>query len=336
MQNSKENNLNLNLEILISNFQNRSKIFSHTEVLAYSHIPTNRTKNVIDPLWSYTQSGKNYLPNKYQTILQHYLDPSFFEPKYDYCCWSNRMVDLTSTPRWAYFVKNNDWFWKQLRAYKIAVFLRCLPGIKNIYICGSTTMEISNSESDIDFAIQTYKYQLLLARFWTKLSFKLANLDNHTIKNSIKQLLAHWGFLDSNIVNQGIYKDRKKHAQRNTDCGLFFVNEEQIIEYFGLHEKQLSILSKSLILFEYNEENIDTPSLNSLSYYNNLSPIQVKICQFVRILLYLISIPLSPLIFFQLAWYKLKTTGKEDHCLKPNFSSFYQRNYESKKITLNG
>lgn len=244
------------------------------------------------------------------------------------------MIEVACAPYHVHYVSNSDWFWKQKRACQIASWLYCLPGIKRVFVCGSVILEISTPEpdSDIDFAIQTHRHQVLLARFWAKLTLKLLNLDTHNLKNSFKQFLARWGWLDAKTVDAAILRDKKRHQNRNMDCGLFFVTEQQVLDYFGLQEKQLSILGKALVIDKYTPATLleltsELTSINTLGYYYqpNRAMLCLRLC--TKIVLYILSLPLCPLIGLQIVWYKLKTTGHEDHCLTWHFSSFFPRRF---------
>lgn len=312
----------MDLATLVAVFENRSKVFFHSEIRAYCS--SVLIKSPPDPLWPLTQLKKNYNQGKDGLIYQNYTDQSFFQTYLDEYGASNRLIDLFTFPRWAHLIKNDNWFWKQKRAYRLMYWIKALPGVKRVYVCGSSTLEIANSESDLDLAILTYPGQLFLARFWAKTTFKILGLDNHTLLNSFRQLLSRWKILDKDTVNRRIYEARQRNKSKNTDCGLFFLNDRQIVDYYGWREKQLSVLSKSLIIDDYKQVSLQKYDLNYLQYLPR-NPARLFLRNCLRGVLYLLSMPLYPLTYLQLFWYKLKTTGEEDHCLNSDFSSFYQR-----------
>ncbi len=317
-----DKNRQFNLAILVALFQNRNKIFTPTEIKAY--VKSNISTSTPDPLWPYTQLKKNYNQNKEDLIFSQYLNESFFTSKITTWGASNRFVDCYNLPYWAHFARNQDWFWKQKRTYKIASWLRVLPGVKQVFLCGSTVLEIAKPKSDIDLAVQAYSGQLLLARFWVKVVLKAFSLDNHTLANSFRQVLVRWRVLDQEKVNSLIYKSRVRRQPNNVDCGLFFLQQNQVVKYYGFFEKQLSILSMSRVV---NQEFIEDSEENFLNvlYYLPSGKLYFISLRLIRVLLYLTSLPIWPFMYWQLFWYQLKTTGNEDQVLTPNFVSFYQR-----------
>ena len=316
--------LDLKLNELIANLQNRGKHFRYTEVLAYSQL--NLTQQPVpDPLWPLTQMKKNYYHPYTQLIFQAYLDQSFFALKPDSWGIGNRLINLANQPVWATYVVNNNWFWKQLKAIDSTNWLTALPGVKKVYVCGSSILEISHPNSDIDLAIECYKHQVLLARFWVKIALKLTDSDTHSLCEAWQQLLFKFGLVSQSTIAQ----IDQKIKPNKLDCGVFFEKQEQINEYFGPYERQLFILARGLIMQDYSDQkNWPTTVVNSLfflkqSKFQQLYQIWLKLG--LKLGLYLLSLPLLPLIFSQLLWYHLKKTTTDDHWLSHNFVAFYRR-----------
>ncbi len=316
--------LNLQLNELVANLQNRGKHFSHTELIAYTDLNFN-TEPIPDPLWPLTQMKKNYYHPYTQLIFEEYCNPDFFRTQIELWGASNRLINLANQPIWAKYVVNHDWFWKQLQAIDSANWLTCLPGVKRVYVCGSSILEISHPSSDIDLAIECYQHQVLLARFWVKIALKLTNSDTHTLREAWQQLWFKFGL----VSQSAIAKIEQKIKPNKLDCGVFFENQEQISQYFGPYERQLFILARGLIMQDYlDQTNWPATVVNGLfflkpSRLKQLYQTWLRTC--LKFSLYLISLPLIPLIFSQLIWYHLKRTTTEDSWLSYNFVAFYRR-----------
>ncbi len=316
--------LELKLNKLVANLQNRGKHFSHTELVAYADSNLN-VEPIPDPLWSLTQMKKNYYHPYTQLIFEQYCNRGFFRTQIDLWGASNRLINLGNSPIWAKYVVNNDWFWKQLKAIDSVNWLTFLPGVKRVYVCGSSILEISHLSSDIDLAIECYKHQVLLARFWVKITLKLTNSDTHTLRESWQQLLFKFGLINAADIN----KINLKLKPNKLDCGIFFENQKQIQEYFGPYERQLFVLARGLVLQNYSDVLIwDENVVNSLfflpkSKLNQWLYYCGQLC--CKLVLYILSLPLLPLILSQVVWYYLKKTPNDDHWLSHRFICFYRR-----------
>ncbi len=314
-------NYNFEASKLVANHQTRSKHFCHTEIMAYCNFKKNTLPP--DPLWAFTQMKKNYYQNKEDLIFKHYTNPSFFELIENEWGVSNRFINLFRDPLWASYVIHNDWFWKQIKAINTASWIRFLPGVKRVYLCGSVILEISKPERDLDLAVECYKYQLLLARFWVKIVFKITRLDTLTLLDNLKQLLFKFGLVSKQEIDKLDFKINKNKIE----CGLFFENNQQVNQYFGIYERQLFILSRAIVFHEYKD-------IKSFGYENEIVNSlfflpQPKILVFIgytcKFVLYLVSLFLLPLILFQLLWYWLKKIPSEDNFLQFRFANFYRR-----------
>ncbi len=288
------------LDLLNLHYQNRGKFFWHSEVVNFDQ--SNPLKNPVDPLWSYTQSGKNYQPSVDFWILKNYTRPHFFQLTQDNYGYASGLVRLKTSPLWAHPIFTNQWYWRQKKAVKMSKWLYALPGVKGVYLSGSAALEICKNSSDLDFAIQTQTHSFLIARFWCLVYFKFYNWKNQTS-----------------------YRPDRKPKDIRADFGLIYSQEILVKEYFGQDERLWFVLGKMLVAK-------NSAQLQQLSkpidciYFLEDGWLVVWSQRILKFLLWAISLPLYPLLSLQLFWYKIRKGSQfPDEYLSRDFCCFYPR-----------
>lgn len=107
-----------------------------------------------------------------------------------------------------------------------------LPGVKAVYIFGSSLQGCSTKFSDIDLAIQTTPNSAISTRILVKLYLKLLGKDVYSIRfgllKSFLKLARKWRFINSNSYDK-LYKtvqneiwNYKRKGGLKIDAGMFF------------------------------------------------------------------------------------------------------------------
>lgn len=145
------------------------------------------TTEIIDPLWIFTQSFKNYSTPYHgisltKTVLTQYSDPSTFELQADNYGMYNRLSRLHTQPLWLVLGDNKDWMLKQLFALRYSRLMYATPGVAEIRLVSSAMMRISKPMSDIDIMIKTKPKYVYSTRLWVKFFvLKLFRRDVHLL-----------------------------------------------------------------------------------------------------------------------------------------------------------
>lgn len=337
------------LQKLVMNHQNRGKIFSWVELLTLTGKYPDEIKKEIDgikseitdPFIPYTQSGKNYNELNDNFIIQNYANPDLFQIGYNEYGVSSEFNLKKTFPTNYHWQDNIDWFWQQKTAAKISSYLYCIPGVKKVYLLGSTALEINNKNSDLDIAFLCYPGCVLLSRFWAKIWFKILGIDTFSFVLNLKliSLIEILKITKNTWIENQIERTKtqiweyKNRTGLKIDLGMCYEKEEQVTEYYGSDERQLPILHKLLLIESAFDPNIfEDPNLGRIFVAEPFAI--VKVLQFIiKIILWVISPLIYPLAILQIQWNKLKHNKNLNHIVQFNFCSFYPRLPEERFVT---
>ncbi len=337
------------LKNLVLNHQNRGKIFDWVELLTLTgKYPEEIKREIdemkidqIDPLIPYTQSGKNYNPKIDKFIIDNYKNPDFFKIGYNEFGVSSVFNLKRTYPTNFHWQDNIEWFWQQKKAAKISSWLYCIPGVKKVYLLGSTGLEINKANSDLDIAFLCNQNCVLLSRFWAKIWFKILGVDTFSFRSNLKLILLSelLCFVKAPIIKKQIQKSKKEIWQfknRNglkIDLGMCYENEEQITNYYENEERQLPILNKLLLIKSSFDSSIfEDPNFGRIFVEepNDLK----KVFQFlVKITLWILTPLIYPMAILQIIWNKIKHNQNPNHQVHFNFCTFYPRFPDEKFLT---
>jgi hypothetical protein len=337
------------LQKLVTNHQNRGKIFSWVELLTLTgkypdEIKTEIDKTqveIADPFLPYTQSGKNYNVQNDDFIIQNYSNPDLFKISYNEYGISSEFNLKKNFPTNYHWQDNIDWFWQQKTAAKISSWLYCIPGVRKVYLLGSTALEISKPNSDLDIAFLCYPGCVLLSRFWAKIWFKILRVDTFSFVLNLKLLFFGEVFRLTKIIwaETQIKNTRtqiwefKNRLGLKIDLGMCYENEEQVANYYGNDERQLPILNKLLLIKSaFDPDIFDDPNLGRI-FVEEPSDFLKAFQLIIKIFLWIISPIIYPLAVLQIQWNKLKHNKNLNHIVQFSFCSFYPRLPEEKFLT---
>jgi hypothetical protein len=337
------------LQKLVMNHQNRGKIFSWVELLTLTGKYPEEIKaeidemqgQITDPFIPYTQSGKNYNTQNNDFIIQNYSNPELFKIGYNEYGVSTKFNLKKTFPTNYHWQDNIDWFWQQKKAAKISSWLYCIPGVNKVYLLGSTALEVSGKNSDLDITFLCYPGCVLLSRFWAKIWFKILGVDTFSFVLNLKLLFfgevfritkGAWAEKQIKTIKAQIWEFKNRLGLK-IDLGMCYENEDQVANYFGNDERQLPILNKLLLIKSVFEPSIfDDPNLGRI-FVEEPSDI-LKVFQWVtKIVLWIISPIIYPLAILQIQWNKLKHNKNLNHTVQFNFCTFYPRLPEEKYLT---
>jgi predicted nucleotidyltransferase len=224
---------------LVHFHQARGKIFSFSEIfrlskLTPSEIVSEETKK-FDPLYFLTQSGKGYNP-LLEKYIQFYSDTKLTNVKKNglgldtgICSFGHKVYQPFEL---------NFSFLKLMEVCPVLVSILKLPGVKSVYVFGSSLQGCSTKFSDIDLAIQTTPNSAISTRILVKLYLKILGKDVYSIRfgflKSLLKLARKWGLIGSksyyklyeNVQNE-IWKYKRKGGLK-IDAGMFFSDIEDL------------------------------------------------------------------------------------------------------------
>jgi len=317
---------------LVFNYSLRSKLFSWTEVFGLTgKFPSEILKgnsgkkfNQTDPLWLYTQSAKNYSFDL-EILLKNYSQSAKFVLDKNFYGISTKFNTSKLKGVWANYLANKEWYFRQKKIAKLSSWIESIPGITNIYLVGSSALELAQKNSDIDLAIQCRKGFCLPVRLYVKVLLKIFNVDVHSFS------LGLWGSykkkVDPSYENLAI-RNFKNRSGLKIDAGLFFEDFNQVEKYFTKDIRQLW-LWKGLKL---NLNDFTNPDFGCCNYYSSSN----KYLNYPTTLLFYSILPAMYIVsLFQLILYKFITKPNLNRPVKFNFISFYPLFHEEKYIDYN-
>jgi hypothetical protein len=188
---------------------------------------------------------------------------------------------------WLYSQHCDSWFENHYLVFDELRFLKCIPGVKNVYFTGSNVLLISNKQSDIDLIIETSPNFTWLVRFWVKLLLKIQGKDVYRFWFQTQKILNRIGF------NFDVSKNTLEYKKRpgiKVDCGLITSNFFEFKEKYIPNEQYTITLRASKIL-GLNGEN----TLNKYIPFNFWKSF-ILIC--FKTVLYILSFFIYPIITF--------------------------------------
>ena len=336
------------LQKLVLNHQNRGKIFSWVELLTLTGKYPEQIKKeidenqeIIDPLYPYTQSGKNYNIEIDNLLLEYYSKPELFKIAYNQFGVSTVLNLKKTFPTNLHWQDNIEWFWQQKKAAKISSWLYCIPGVKKVYLLGSTGLEINKQNSDLDIAFVCHKNCVLLSRFWAKIWFKILGIDTFSFRLNLRLIFLSelFNFSKNNMIKKQIettqrqiweFKNRKG---LKLDLGMCYENEEQINNYYGSDERQLPIINKLLLVKSaFDSEIFDDVNFGRLFTEEPLE--WKKLLQLIsKMILWIWSPIVYPIAILQIIWNRIKHNKNPNHKVQFDFCTFYPYLPEEKYLT---
>lgn len=335
-----------NLHDLVFDYYPRNIWVSHVQALMYCNLlPTQSEKSTAsqtlkDPSIVFTISPKNYTAEVTSYVLK-YSDSDKYKYIVNNYGTQLKIVAEKTKPVWMAYVKNNRWYLNQIKAYQISRLLKILPGVKNIYLTGSSISETSSPKSDIDLIIQAHKGQTWIARFWVKLFLKIFRLDVHDIilEFNIKyiRLIKTLKLISSKQYKKGILQIEEKIWTKKTkggliDVGLFYENFENIENIFPKETRNFYFWSSLKISNLYNENyNFDIFG-GELSYWNSSSLLYDLFLKTIKYSLFIISLILYPILICQYYFYVNQGSKYIYFILKKNMICYFPIVFKPKSV----
>ncbi|MEM1312133.1 MAG: hypothetical protein AAGF07_01580 [Patescibacteria group bacterium] len=325
-------NLTFDPYLLITSTQSRGKVYSWSQLYNFTSLLPSKINHQlqnqpkIDPYWLYTQSGKNY--NQRNRTLELYPEPNNFELRITTYGLLSRQITVNQVQTWFSMFQNSQWYRNQIYIRNFVKYLYLLPGIKNIYLVGSSQQEISSQFSDIDIAVQCHKNWVLSTRLWLKILLKLKGQDVHPFFLEIKTFFLKIINNKSQLaeVENRIW-NYKRRQQTKIDAGLLFEDISQIHSYFEKSERNLWIFDMALLPNKFAKpEEILNNSYSSIIYQHTKINLLLKsLFIIIKILLIPFFLLSYPIAFLQLVWLKLNQVESKQLLVKYNFCCFYPR-----------
>ena len=299
----------MNIELLNLHYQSRNKIWHWSEVYSYCQLLPSQIVQTqsFDPSIALLFSPKNRIDT--EQILKHYTKPKLFKLSQNSYGVGTRL-NLTPTI-WA---NNEDWYFRQLLVGKYGCFLYSIPFAKKIWICGSTTLEIANSTSDIDLIIESdFPW---ICRIYFKIIFKLLHLDSYPFFASI------WWKFWQNPNSKELVLNYKKTQKPKFDLGLICKNISDIDKYYKEPERQFSIYNRFLVLKN------NAPSFENQIRHQEYPNYYLFLAEIFKLFLWLFL----PVVALIKIFYKLTTifinSKSKTLVVKDDFISFYPTDYQ--------
>jgi predicted nucleotidyltransferase len=312
--------MNWDLHDLVFDYYPRNMWLSHSQAFTYCSITPSQLEVSLasvnkynkDPNIVYTISPKNYTVNSAQ-YTDRYLDTKQFEIILDGYGTKVRCVDSKIEPIWVNYVTNNQWYLNQIRATKIAKSLKLLPGVKSVFLTGSSALELASNASDIDFIIQSNPGMVWVSRFWVKVYLKMIRQDVHDIvlENTILfvRLCRYLRLISVEKYNIQITNIENKIWKKKTlgglvDVGLFFENIEDVEKTFPKESRNFYIwASLQSDKMDAAEDRFDG---GVFKYWNNDNMLQNTLMATIRVGLAIVSWLAYPVLSLQYYYYKLR------------------------------
>ncbi|NJS41271.1 hypothetical protein HC766_02715 [Candidatus Gracilibacteria bacterium] len=234
----------------------RSIFFSYVQIFLLNGLTPNQLlKNLsatkphkVDPLFLLTQTYKNYqLPlDKLINLFSYSEYQDIISNNYGVV---SKHTFVGKNPIWAHYSNNKNWYHKQIAIFqKLQLIYYIIPGIKNIYLTASTTVEISGNQRDLDIIIHTNKHFVWPVRLLVKLLIKIQGQDVHSFLGELGLLISQ--LLDKfKIFRQFSSKIAKKSTQKifvhknregfKIDIGLIYSNPNILPKIFYFETRHL-------------------------------------------------------------------------------------------------
>ncbi len=292
-------------------------------------------KELFNPFELLTQTYKNY-SGSYEVdankILKNKKCLDVVDSNYGV---ASRIVYSKQKPNWAYFSQNTDWFWKQIKTYRITQrLIKIVPGVDQVYITASSTLGVNKENSDIDLIIKAKPGMSWLVRVVLKSLLKIFNLDVHSFSGEIGLALSKAikiiGFNQfSNSIKKYSQERIYKYKARNSlkvDIGLIYTNDNVLPKIFKNETRHLLFHTSMLVsdkLFEsdFNFGNLSYEPYNNSFVINTL----LNIAKFIMSALSILVYPVSLVIF---CVYYLRHKSNKNFMVTFNTICFYPLIYK--------
>ncbi len=242
-----------------------SEIFRITKVLPSSL--KSELKATIDPFYYLTQSGKGY-NNLLEKSINLYSQPELISVKKTDFGLSSGLYSFTNKtyqkPEESYY------FWNLFQSTKNLSNILKIPGVRNIYVFGSSLQGCATQTSDVDIAVQTSRNMAVAVRILVKLYLKIINKDVYTFRfgmlRKFNLLLFKLGLVSLekykvalNSVDTKVWEYRHR-AGIKIDAGIFFDDIENLKKVFYKPVEHLFMYDVRLFSY-YKKGKISIPSL---------------------------------------------------------------------------
>ncbi|GAB4147154.1 MAG: hypothetical protein OHK0017_08530 [Patescibacteria group bacterium] len=278
----------------------------------YSKIPFNPDFNrlIADKFNKQQQFYQNLKFYNYSCVWDLICDKNYIRP---------RIYDINQPDYWLRLAKSNYTFEKLNSAQPVLNNLFFIPFVSEIYICGSSALEQSNANSDLDLILKCnnawFLPTALIARFWAKMYLKVIGRDVHSfffqVLNFLSKIL-NLKFLakKSELIN----RDFKQNNRLRFDIGLAVSGEFDFEEYKLRHTAKTWLEYILKVTPDSKLKVFNTPSttrqlitnppeLNLSQYRTGLT--NVFLGNIFKILLSILSIIVFPLFGLQIIWTRL-------------------------------
>ena len=230
--------------------------------------------------------------NRY--LFAHELEPRRFDLLLSPYGLSGRNLASGQSNFWLYSVRRANWYELQQRALRSYLWICRIPGVKKVYLLGSTAMGAAVSNSDVDLVIETYPHWVWPARLWLKLLLKLRFQDVFRTSFQLRKLI---GTLEKQELAR--YKNRGGYK---IDVGLLTEDwaafRKKWVDPAGVHTYYL-------------ESAVELGSPSGLRGYTPQTPVVRWFWWLIRKFLLGLSLPLWPLIWIW-AWVYIYTHRRAD------------------------
>jgi predicted nucleotidyltransferase len=331
---------------LVFDYYPRNMWVSHVQAFTYcgllpnqsaSHLSTIKDK---DPHTVYTISPKNYTSFG-QTYIAHYLNRDAFRPVTDVYGTKLSVVARHNHPTWAEYTTTNQWYLNQLKAAKIIKLLYLLPGVKEVYITGSTALELAHKQSDIDLIIKTHPGQVWLSRFWAKLILKILRLDVHDV--ILESQIWVWRILYFvRLISISLYSNRIREIENSIwikktrggliDIGLLYEDLDDVVSVFPKETRNLSIWSSLLVPRTCGSLNQTSEFAGYAQYWLRVGKIEWVKQLIIKHSLAIVSFILSPLLSLQYYFYTYRSADYVYFVIKKTMICYFPISYKPKSL----
>lgn len=326
-------------ESVAQSFALRGKVWRWSEWYSlFTKLPTDSITEFdgVDPFVYLTHSYKNYSSFAHNKLHELYLNSNYFNlikvpegvgPKISY---------IKSTPVILNYVLNNRSFVNEDYIHSKSRWLYCVPGVRRVYIIGSTRMGLAHQNGDIDLAIQCSAFLPWITRLIIKLFLKVRNQDVHLfLSDTAKQIVTLLGL--KRVANA--FSNRQwQHKVRNgfkLDCGMFFVEDADVAKFCPQEPRLWSFHNRSMVarpnesINTYFGSNLVTHHAASCDISYSLGIVKYTI---LKITIHIISILfiwlIIPVSFIQYSVHKIKNSNNPNFKILANFICFYPLIYK--------
>jgi predicted nucleotidyltransferase len=120
---------------------------------------------------------------------------------------------------WLYSIRNDGWYWQHMYLQRHLWWIKSIPGVRKVYITGSTSAYTAKTNSDVDLIIEASPNMVWIVRFWSKLLLKAIGSDVYQLRFQLLKLLVKIGLFSEASLNEKIL-NYKQRTQPKIDIGL--------------------------------------------------------------------------------------------------------------------